>query len=78
MYEVVLCGYDDLPNEINKELLPNNGCGKEYATYILIKNNNEILGCYSDAIEPEDKTYYRDLNWIVDELERAYSLGTKV
>ena len=30
---------------------------------------------YTDEMEPEDATFYRDLCWIISELERAYEQG---
>ncbi len=68
MRKVSLVSFDDLKKE-EQEDQPNNGAGKEYASYILIESpfGRRI---YSDAMEPEDAVFYRDLNWIVDELKR--------
>ena len=63
------CDYDNLPSWVDKDNLPNNGCGKEYANYILIEDG-EYKACYSSAMEPEDASFGRDLSWIVDELNR--------
>jgi hypothetical protein len=59
------------------EAASDNGCGKEYATYIRVTHNGETLFLESDACEPEDKTFGRDLNWIVSALLLAYKLGRR-
>jgi len=73
-YEATMCDYDDL-NKEQQNSQPNNGSGKEYASYIVIKHNGEILQIKSDAVEPEDASFCRDFSWIVDALEQAYKLG---
>lgn len=65
--------FEDLTEE-EQEDVPNNGCGKDMATYIRITDNDETR-VYSDAMEPEDTTFYRDLSWIAPELEAAYNQG---
>ncbi len=82
MYTVIVCNYDELlektienPEFLTNNYLPDNGGGKEYAGYIIIKHNDTILAVESDAMEPEDATFYRDLNWIKKALELAYKLG---
>ena len=72
--------YEDLPDEIEKDsfgnfMVSDNGSGKEYATYILIYDGDELMDWYSDAMEPEDATFYRDLNWIPGVIEWAYKMG---
>ena len=54
---------------------PNNGNGKEWANYVRVTHNGKTLYLESDAIEPEDKSFYRDLNWVVDAIRRAYEIG---
>lgn len=56
--------YDNLPAEINKELLSQNGCGAEYASYLVLYCDGKIYDYESDAIEPEDKSFNRDLDFI--------------
>lgn len=63
-WEIKLFDYDTLPAEIEKDFLSNNGCGKEYANYLVLYRNGEVFSYESDAIEPEDKTFTRDLNFI--------------
>ena len=76
MYEVILCSYDNLPNEVDKELgLPNNGSGKEYAGYIVEKVDGKVINVHTDAMEPEDASFHRDLRWITDALKEAYLRG---
>lgn len=76
-FRVEVVGYDELPKEIEKMGLPNNGGGREYATYILIWHGNELVEWHSDAMEPEDASFWRDLDWITSALERAYEQGIK-
>lgn len=74
MLEVVLEDYDKLSDE-EKEHCSNNGSGKEYASYIRIIHNGETILLESDAMEPEDTIFYRDLNWIIPTLRKCYELG---
>ena len=73
-FKVDLIGFDDLSDD-EKESVPNNGYGKEYASYIKVIHNGDVIFLKSDAIEPEDKSFWRDLNWIIDALEKCYELG---
>ncbi len=80
MFTVIKCNYEALPEavkdpELLSDSLPDNGCGKEYASYLVIKHNDTVLTIKSDAMEREDATFYRDLAWIKQELETAYKLG---
>ena len=74
---VEIISYDDLPDDLKGEM-PNNGAGKEYASYLVIKNRaGEVLHIESDAMEPEDANFRRDLAWIPGAIEAAYEAGTK-
>ena len=64
-----ICNFEELPEWVDKNDLSNNGAGKEYSNYIIIEDRN-YKAVYSDAMEPEDKCFYRDLSWIVEELNR--------
>jgi len=66
--------YEDLTPE-EKQEVPDNGCGKEYASYIRVKHNGETILLENDAMEPEDAKFYRDLNWIYSIIRKAYELG---
>jgi len=68
--------YDNLTDE-EKEDQPNNGSGKEYASYIKITNDEETLMILSDAVEPEDATFVRDFSDVLDALELVYEQGLK-
>lgn len=70
--KVTLCTYVELPEWVNHNHLSDNGSGKEYANYLLIEDG-DYRACYSDAMEPEDRSFHRDLKWIKSELERAYA-----
>lgn len=64
--------YSNLPDWVNKDNLPNNGSGKEYAQYLII-DRPERRVIYSTANEPEDNLFSRDLSWIMIELSLAYA-----
>ena len=64
-----MCKYNDLPDWVDKDDLSDNGAGKEYSAYIVIEDG-EYKKVFSDACESEDKTFYRDFNWIVNEINR--------
>lgn len=66
--------FEDLSDE-EKKYASNNGVGKEHASYIRVKHNGETILLESDAIEPEDKTFHRDLSWVATWLTKAYELG---
>jgi len=74
-YTVECCSYDELPEQIKEDYLSDNGCGKEYASYLIVKHNGTIIRYESDAMEPEDARFYRDLSWIKEALLEAYNLG---
>jgi len=55
----------------------NNGGGREWASYLVVLVDGEIDQVYSDAMEPEDAKFYRDLDWIAGALKAAYDFGRK-
>lgn len=63
--------YEGLPAWVDKNSLSDNGCGKDYAHYLIIEDG-EYKKVYSDAMEPEDVKFYRDLSWVALELQRDY------
>ncbi len=67
--------WEDL-TEVEKELQPDNGSGKEYAGYLAI-DDGVSRRVYSDACEPEDARLYRDFSWVKHELEIAYGIQMK-
>ena len=77
MLRVYFESYDDLSEE-EKEIVPNNGWGKEYANYIRITHGiGKTIFLTNDAIEPEDTSFRRDLKPLIEQIERAYLLGVK-
>lgn len=52
-----------------------NGSGKEYASYLRIIHNGKSVLLESDAMEPEDCRFYRDLGWVAKAIRDAYELG---
>ncbi len=70
LMNITIVSYENLPNWVNRAFLSSNGAGKENANYILIEDG-DYKECYSDAMEPEDCRFTRDLSWIVGEIQRA-------
>lgn len=75
-FGVHLITADDLSEEELK-VQPDNGSGKDYASYLKIYHKGYVVGIFSDAMEPEDARFLRDMSWISGALERAYNLGFK-
>lgn len=74
MLKVEMVSYGDLTEE-EQEHQPNNGNGKEYATYIKLIHDGDTLMILSDAVEPEDATFGRDFFDVVTAIELAYTTG---
>jgi len=74
MLEINRVSFEEL-TENEKEEQPNNGCGKEYAGYLKITHGGNVVAIYSDAMEPEDCGFHRDLRWVSDAIESAYEAG---
>ena len=72
--EIRMLTFDDLTEE-EKESVPNNGSGKDYANYLKITHNGEVIALHSDAMEPEDARFYRDLKWIGSLIEKVYEIA---
>lgn len=75
--DIKTLSFDELPSYVDKEFLSGNGSGKEYATYLLVNHNGELVTLESDAMEPEDARFGKDLSWIPELLKRVYMLGAK-
>ena len=75
MIKIKTVDYEELPEEIKKLHLPNNGRGKEMAAYLLIYHDDKLMYCFSDAMEPEDAIFTRDLSWIKDVILDVYNVG---
>lgn len=73
MFKVESLTYEQLTEE-EQEQVPDNGAGKELAHYIRITNDYRTA-VYSDAMEPEDTKFTRDLAWVQKEIEQAYAMG---
>ena len=65
--------WDDLTAS-ERASVPDNGCGMESANYLRV-SHGEMISLYSDAMEPEDAVFYRDLSWISGAIERAFKSG---
>lgn len=74
MLEVIMVDFDDL-TEDEQMIQPNNGSGKEYANYIKLVHNSETIMILSDAMEPEDARFTRDLSDVEYAIKKAYELG---
>lgn len=76
MLRVEMLNYEQLTDEEkNGPDISHNGGGAEYATYMRVSQNGHRVALYSDAMEPEDARFSRDLSWVADAIERAYSVG---
>ncbi len=73
---IKIVSFDELPAWVNRDFVSHNGSGAEYANYILIEDG-QYRECYSDAMEPEDARFTRDLGWIVGEIKRAQELRSQ-
>ncbi len=74
MLKVETEGFEDLM-EHEKGKVSNNGGGKKYATYIRVKQDGDTILLESDAMEPEDALFSRDLGWIPKIIQKAYEIG---
>jgi hypothetical protein len=74
MLEVIDLDFDDLSDDEQEEQ-PDNGCGNEDASYIAIFHGGRRVAIFSDAMEPEDCTFNRDMRWIKGAILKAYELG---
>jgi len=70
--KVSIISYDELP-ESEKENY--GGWNKDEASYLKIEICGQEDTYYSDAMEPEDARFDRDLAWIKVELLKAYKAG---
>lgn len=57
-----------------EEVFLNDG-NYEEGNALVVSEDNKIVFCEIDRMCPEDATFYRDLNWIVDALDKAYQMG---
>ena len=67
---VKMCKYNDIPAD-RREEQPSNGCEKEQATYLVIEWDDGAIQIQSDAMEPEDCRFYRNLSWVKRTLEKT-------
>lgn len=74
MLNVDIVRFEDL-TEDEKEMQPDNGCGKEYANYIKLTNESKTVMILSDAVEPEDATFSRDFSEVLEAIKIAYNTG---
>lgn len=75
MLIVEMLSYDDLSEFEQDDFLSDNGCGKEYASYLKVIHDDKVIAFESDAMCPEDAIFCRDLKWIKSLLLRCYELG---
>jgi hypothetical protein len=76
MLTVNIVEFEELTEE-EQQVQPDNGCGKEYANYIKVTDGIETVMIISDAIEPEDATFRRDLGCVTTAIIKAYKLGLR-
>jgi hypothetical protein len=75
-FEVTTPIFEDL-TEDERASASNNGSGKEYAGYLLVKRNGGTVFFENDAMEPEDARFSRDLSWVKQAIEYAYECGVQ-
>lgn len=63
------------PEELEEQ--PDNGDGKENANYLIITIDGKRRMILSDAMEPEDATFTRDLSDVKDAIRIAYEAGLR-
>ena len=61
--EVNRIRFNDL-SAAEQKYTANNGCGQEDARYLRVLLNGVTVKIVSDAMEPEDARFDRDLEWI--------------
>lgn len=71
-FKIVVCGFSELPPEVDRNDLSENGVGSEDASYLLVYLDGKLLRCESSAMEPEDVSFYRDLRWISQAIIEAW------
>lgn len=76
MLRVTFERYEDLSKD-EQTSVPNNGNGKEYATYIRVKDGEHTIELLSDAVEPEDATFNRDFRDVAAVIKHAYRIGVR-
>jgi len=76
MLDIQILSYKELTKE-EREGVSNNGHGKEYASYIKVIHDGKTIALESDAMEPEDAIFHRDLSWVMALLSRCYQLGAQ-
>lgn len=74
MFNVEIQTYEDL-SDVEKESASDNGCGKEDANYLRLTHNGKTIFLESDAMEPEDVSFCRDLSWVKNAIIMAYNAG---
>ena len=74
MLEVTMPQFEELTDD-EQANVSNNGNGKEYAGYLRVTHDGQTILLESDAMEPEDAMFCRDLSWILDIIEKAYEIG---
>lgn len=71
-FKIVVCGFSQLPPEVDRNDLSENGVGSEDASYLLVYLDGKLLRCESSAMEPEDVSFYRDLRWVSQAIIEAW------
>ena len=76
MLKAKIIYFEDL-SKAEQEFQPDNGSGKYDASYIKITDADKTVMILSDAVEPEDATFIRDFNCVVDAINVAYKIGIR-
>ena len=70
----VIYGADNLPQEA-RDILGKGKLSNDWHSYLLVYHNDKLITVESDAMEPEDVSFGRDLKWVPILLHRVYALG---
>jgi hypothetical protein len=66
--------YNNLPENL-QDTVPSSYYEEIRTHYLLVEVDGNIIRVENDCMEPEDATFYRDLYWIKDAIEKAYEIG---
>lgn len=74
MLKVTIESFEYL-SEAEQDRAPNNGVGKHMANYLRVTHDGDTIVLESDAMEPEDATFTRDMSWVVEVIRMVYEIG---
>ena len=72
MLKVTREGFTDLSEEEQEEYQ-----FQDEPSFLRVAHNGTTIFLKSDAMEPEDASFGRDLGWITSAIKKAYELGVQ-